>query len=409
MLRDLVQCESWLRAHRLALGALNILQADGRDPAPVRSYVENEILNLSPEQFNGLPLLTLGLLDRLHTGHLEALSGESEYARLKQRIAEARIAQTKDHPGTVRPPVARGAQLVAQMLLQTTTSARALAGVGRESIDATWQACVLDRDLRDAVEAVSASQVVEQSTADRVKAIGQLASIVKSKTGPFRLSWWPQVEYHLVNRLFAWPLCALREGTTHTTGLSYPLSIDVRPGTPGMVRLIKGDGVTAGDKRDNSDFVASMQTAFGAGLDLWHSQNGSAPEALKKHVARAELIVDCTPTSAIVSAFGPHFGAHIVGRSLEAYVATLVLGRLSGVDLIPPIAISATIGTSVDIHSAEDLPKDRSTIDAVDDTLPAAAKKTFGFWPNTSRRKALEADFYGRTLDRVGNGRWYCA
>ncbi len=401
MFNVLSKCEHWLRAHRLATAAWNLQHPGDKDLASVRRYLEDELVGLPQEQFNALPLLTIGLIDQLDRVDLARLDTDSEFSQLKSKIAQARLALTKEPAQAHKPSVVRGAQLIAELILTPTANARSVAGLAREALDRSWDRCINERDLRAALEAIPPLQVAEKSTAQKLDAIAKLASIVM-RGGKHRLSWWPHVEYAILNRLFAWPLCASRPGATDVPGISYPLAIDIRYGNPDEVEVNNSPAIKLGDGDDGErQFAAALKTSICAAKDLWLSQNGGASKALKKHVDRAQLIVDTAPAAAITAPFGPAFGAYIAGRSLEAYVAIIALGRLSGIDAMPAVVVSGTIGDPVDRRTKGLDRYEGSTINPDDLIQPTQPWKLLGIIPIPGTRAHGKHDLELRNLDRL--------
>lgn len=402
MFNDLLKCEHWLRAHRLATAAWNLQHPGDKDLAPVRRYLEDELVGLPPEKFNALPLLALSLIDQLDRVDLERLGTDFDYAQLKTKIAQARVALTKEDHKDQKPSVVRAAQLVAELILAPTSNARSIAGFAREALDRSWDRCLQARDLRQALEKVPRLQVVEASTNDKIRAVAELAAII-SRGGKTQLNWWPQVEYALLHRLLAWPLCTSRPGMSDAPGISYPLAVDVRYGRHDVIDVVNSPAIKLGDGDDGeTQFGASLKTALAAAKDLWLSQNGSASKALKNHVEQAQLVVNTAPAAAITAPFGPAFGAYITGRSLEAFIAIIALGRLSGIDAIPPIVISGTIGDRVDRRTGGAHHRLNATTISPDDVLePEPKRRTILGIPIPGTQAPLAQDFEIQPLDRL--------
>lgn len=400
MFNDIVKCEHWLRAHRLAIAAWNLQHPSDKDLAPVRRYLEDELVGMPQEKFNLLPLLTISLIDQLDRVDLERLGTDFEFAQLKTKIAQARVALTKEPAQVFKPSVIRSAQLVGELLLTPTSNSRSVAGLGREVLDRSWDRCVSERDLRAAIETVAALQIVEKVTPQKLEAVAKLASLVV-RGDKTRLSWWPHVEYALVNRLFAWPLCASYAGASDAPGISYPLGVDVKYDDGDEIQIINSPAIKLGDDDDGEkQFRASLKTALDAAKDLWLSQNGSASKAHKEHVARARLVVDTAPAAAITAPFGPAFGAYIAGRSLEAYLAIVALGRLSGIDAMPPVVISGTIEGSIDRYALGPKSYETSTIEADDLARSEPRRRRFLGVPIPGTTQPL-GESEARPLDRL--------
>ena len=371
MYRDLNKCEHWLRAHRLAVAAWNMQHPGPRDLAPVRRYLENELAGAPQDKFNSLPLLTLSLIGDLDQPELERLGTDFEFSQLRSKLAQARAVLIKESGDARVVSIVRGAQLVAELILRPTSNARTVALYARYALDRSWDRCLTSPDLRRALDKVSPLQVAETSTSKKVEAIASLAAVV-ARGRDLHLNGWPHVEYALLNRLFAWPLC-VSSAEGDAPGISYPLSLDVEYGQRADVRIVNKPAITLGEE-NAPQFKNSMREALDAAKDLWSSENGSAAKALKDQIRDSQLIINTAPAAAITEPFGPGFGAYIAGRSLEAYIAIATLGRLSLIDGFPPVAISGTIEERLDRRKDAQ----QSTV-SPDDAVLARQKRSRGF------------------------------
>lgn len=402
MFNNLLKCQHWVRAHRLATAAWNLQHPGDKDLAPVRRYLEDELVGLPQEKFNALPLLTLSLIDQLDRVDLERLGTDFDFAQLKSKIAQARLALTVESEQDQKPSVVRGAQLVAEIMLRPTSNARSIAWFAREVLDRSWDRCLATRELRRFMDRVPRLQVVEISTDQKIEAVADLAAIV-GRGDQTHLTWWSHVEYALLNRLLVWPLCASRAGSLDVPGISYPLAVDVKFGDAEMVAIANSPAIKLGDgDHGEAQFAASLKTALEAAKDLWLSQNGSASKTLKKHVECARLVFNTAPAAAITAPLGPAFSAYIAGRSLEAFIAIITLGRLSGIDAIPPVVISGTIGDRVDRSSPGQQRRLSITTIAPDDMLdPEPKRRTFLGIPIPGTKATVDQDLEIRPPDRL--------
>lgn len=393
MYDDLLRCERWLRAHRLVIAAWNLRQHTGpNSPELVRGYLDQQLVGLSLEQFSDLPLLTLDVLARLDINVLQGLGTEGHFAQLQSRLKQARDLITVGSDGGRKASVVRGAQLVAELMLMPSSNARSIARFSSSVLDRSWQGTWRHPVWRRVMDCIPQMQVVEVTTGEKIARIAELANLF-TQAGSDAPKYWAHVEYALVNRLLAWPLCASGE---NGPGMSYPLAIDVHYSGASGIEIVNSPVVKLGDKPDSSDFERALATSLEAAKDLWRSQNGSASRLLRERILGAQLVLNTAPAAALTAPFGEGFGAYIAGRSLEAYIALVALGRLSGIDAFPPIAMSGQIGEPTDNTAQE---RHAESTVSPSDARVEADRGLFHAIAMTRRSKRPKTE--SRPLDRV--------
>lgn len=386
----------WLRSHRLAAAAWQIQNPSGADPSTLRDHVEDQLASMSDSELRSLPLLTLSLLIDLGQMDLKRFADDTEFRRLRARLAEAIVFVSKDADKSHRASVSRAARLVADALMSPMSNARGLAGLGAVNVDAAWYQCWRDKALRKSIDRLVAMHVPDLSTVEKVKALAELSKLIYAREqSKGRVPHWSHVEFFGLNSLFAWPLCLADDAISTAPGFSYPLGLDVTYEASEPITIKAHDSVTLG--LPAKPMLPSLQKALLAAKDLWRSENGNAPDHLKERVASAGLVLDCRPAGAILEPFGRKLGITIVGESLEAYFATIILGRLSGISGIPPVAITGAIGAPVDRRKGSK--KHHSDVDSTDPAVARSETRFLGFATKWRRQKVLD-ELAARRFDR---------
>lgn len=366
--KNLKKCQYWLKAHQLAMAAWNLKHRYHRkkplspaEAGQIMSYM-NSKLDVPQTEINHLPLYVFDYISSLKDTDFQSAMGNSEhtYVAVKSNIATARTTLTQQRKQAHKPSVFRAANIIAERFLSPTANARSIAGLGSEIFDISWKKSWSDKKLRKMINAVTATQLVEASTNDKIQAIAALSQYLYRQGSPL-LSWWPQVEFILLNQLFTWPLCALNHGDRRgNLGMGYPFALDVKLGHRSQVKIVGHDNVKFGDGVENS-----LERALEAAKKLWRSQNGNASQTLKHQIQNASITLDARPAGSFLEELGPRCAADIGGRSLEAYFAIAILGRFSGIDRAPAMAISGVIGDIIERNGVEQLDYEVQAVEGI--------------------------------------------
>ena len=214
-------------------------------------------------------------------------------------------------------------------------------------------------------KAMNLSQGVFETRLAHHEALDTLVAELMGK----RLSDWSKLSLLWLSRLHAWPLLVLRSDESDSfVGCSLPFGVDVverlRPRQNRSAVLTLGErtyGVRSGVRNIvqpfsgvplhfDADWLLGLKTAMDAARWLWVRQNSRLSVCMAKQAAYLRALrLDLTPAACVLrKVFGEHADAvmkrwPVQGRSAEAYLALVALGRMLPGSALPLGAASGRL------------------------------------------------------------------
>ena len=226
------------------------------------------------------------------------------------------------------------AQVLAHHIIHGSASPFRISRLGKSELgknkDAReWQSLYDDATLRDSFKNVAATlRDPKKTTAERLKAVDQLASLIGPQRGQAGMPWWEQIDFALRSRLFAWPLLVMGNPWV---GLSLPVEIDLLTAeTPPK----QGDAAIRVDDpqfKFDEQFTQALTAAVNAAKTLWFDSNccdfgGSRTVS----VERTRVKFSFTTAGKMLQPMLGRDTFEVSGPSAGPYFAVAVLARLLG-------------------------------------------------------------------------------
>jgi len=343
--------QSWLTENALAYSLWRL-----SDPSSIGfdeydnylNVLEKEIVNKTgnvvlSERLSGLSLNTLTMLNDLSPKMFKPLADK------ENRVAVDRLLNKKNKSDEEQSYFARIKNL-ASLILHSDVEAPFLFSICSSDLDTDWKELIAIKEAREALTKCLSAVRSHYETDLRINSLQLFADYLKNNGYLIQCNEWFEVSREVISRLMGWPLIVLPSAHNSAKhGFSIPIKIDVQ--FDGLART-KCIGM---GKLSQFDWGSSLMRAREVANTFWGYQHTRLPDH-KVRTEGASVTLDLSPTVELLSKVGDQKSlptqdraeGELIGRSLEVYLAMMIIGKFMGAKAFPRTAITGMIGEPIE-------------------------------------------------------------